>query len=224
MKPEDRKPTGSVEKIPRLKWKRLLAKKWFFPAVYLAAAALILSLVWWYQNTQDLDVTKTNTGLEELIQEETVPTENTAEKMKLPVADDSQAEQAMGFYQEAGSEKSKEASLVQYDNSFWPHSGYDFARKDGKAFDVNAAMSGKVLRVEENPLTGHLVEIKHKDGLVTVYQSLSQVGVKAGDTVDQGDKIAEAGRNKFEKEAGVHLHFEVRKDNKTVDPGRYVNQ
>ena len=31
MKPEDRKPTGSVEKIPRLKWKRLLAKKWFFP-------------------------------------------------------------------------------------------------------------------------------------------------------------------------------------------------
>ncbi|PTX62535.1 stage II sporulation protein Q [Melghirimyces profundicolus] len=197
-----------------------MAKKWFFPAVYLAAAALILSLVWWYQNAQDMGVTKPNTGLEELRQEETVPTEKAGEKMKSPVAD-SKANRIMGYYEETGSEKSKEASLVKYANTFWPHSGLDFARKDGKPFGVIAAMSGKVLRVEENPLTGHQVEIQHKDGLVTVYQSLADVKVKAGDTVKQGDKIGQSGRNKFEKEAGNHLHFEIRKDGEAINPEPY---
>ncbi|SMO66809.1 Peptidase family M23 [Melghirimyces algeriensis] len=222
MKPEDRKPTGSVEKIPRLKWKRLMAKKWFFPAIYLAVAALILSLVWWYQNAQDMGVTKPNTGLEELRQEETTPADQTVEQMKLPVNSDSKANQQKGYYEESGSEKSKEAALVQYDKTFWPHTGLDFTRKDGKSFDVLAAVSGKVIKVEENPLTGKQVELKHKNGLVTVYQSLSNPRVQVGDTVEQGDKIAEAGRNKFEKEAGIHLHFEVRKDGKSVNPESYL--
>lgn len=224
MKSEDHKPTGSVEKISRLKWKRWMSKKWFFPAVYLAAAALILSLVWWYQSTQDLGVTKPNTGLEELKQEETAPTEKPTVEMKLPVSPGSKAGTTMEYYDEAGSEKSKEAALVHYANTYWPHSGWDFARKDGKTFDVTAVLAGKVVRVEENPLTGHLVEVKHKNGLITVYQSLAGVIVKTGDTVKQGQKIAEAGHNKFEKEAGTHLHFEMRKDGESVNPATYLKQ
>jgi stage II sporulation protein Q len=43
-----------------------------------------------------------------------------------------------------------------------------------------------------------------------------------GQEVKQGDVIAQAGRNNFEKEAGVHLHFEVRKGNQSVQPELYL--
>jgi stage II sporulation protein Q len=112
--------------------------------------------------------------------------------------------------------------LVKYANTFWPHSGIDYARKDGKSFDVIAALSGKVIRVEQNPLVGQEVEIQHENGLITVYQSLTDIRVKVGQEVKQGDVIAQAGRNNFEKEAGVHLHFEVRKGNQTVQPELYL--
>ncbi|QKG85699.1 M23 family metallopeptidase [Kroppenstedtia pulmonis] len=223
MKPEDQKPVGTVEKISSLKWKRLFAKKWFFPAVYLAAAALILSLVWWYQGTRDTGVTKPNTGVGDIeLKQEPMPDET--EKMKPPLAGNAEAVTTKNYYDEAGSEKSKEASLVEYANTYWPHSGIDYARKDGKTFDIVAAMSGKVQRVEENPLTGYQVEIQHQDGLMTVYQSLSDVKVKKGQEVAQGEPFAKAGRNQFEKETGNHLHFEVRKNGEAVNPETYLKK
>ncbi|SFS34086.1 M23 family metallopeptidase [Marininema halotolerans] len=223
MKPEDNKPVKPVRKVSSLKWKRLFAKKWFFPAVYLATAALILSLVWWYQGAQNSGVNKTNTSWEDSFKQEE-PTIGKSEHMKSPTKEISKTVESMGYYDEAASEKSKEAALVKYSNTYWPHPGLDYARKDGKSFDVLAAMGGKVLLVEENPLTGHQVEIRHNDGVVTIYQSLADVSVKKGDTVSQGDTIAKAGRNNFEKEAGIHLHFEVRKDGESVNPAQYLGK
>ncbi|MDR6225537.1 M23 family metallopeptidase [Desmospora profundinema] len=223
MKPEDNKPNKSVEKISSLKWKRLFSKKWFFPAVYLAAAALILSLVWWYQGAQDLNVTNPNTGLEKEWGQEPVPASQQAENMRLPFQEDAEAVETMGYYDEAGSEKSKQAALIKYANTYWPHSGINYARKDGKTFDVLATLDGKVVRVEEHPLNGQQVELDHGDGLMTVYQSLDQIQVKEGQTLSQGDVIGKAGRNKFEKEAGIHLHYEVRKDGEAVNPASYLN-
>ena len=219
-------PNSNVKPIydlkRRLKWKRLLSKKWVFPAIYLAAAALILSLVWWYSASQEPGQ-KQNLGLEEVLKEEPAENINVSEEMILPIAENAQAEAKMKFYNDAGSDQANEVSLVKYENTFWPHSGVDFARKDGKSFDVVAALGGKVVRVEENPLVGHLVEIQHDNGLVTVYQSLSDVKVKEGQLVSQGDLIARAGENIFEKDAGVHLHFEVRKDGQPINPEQYLN-
>jgi stage II sporulation protein Q len=224
MKPEQ--PNNNVKPINkmkwRLRWKRLFSKKWAFPAIYLAAAALILSLVWWYSTSQEPGQ-KPTTGLEEVLKQEPVENINAPKEMILPVAENAQAKAKMGFYNDAGSDQSKETSLVKYENTYWPHSGVDFAREDGKSFDVVAALDGKVIRVEENPMVGHLVEIQHDNGLVTVYQSLSDVKVKEGQTVSQGDLIARAGENSFEKDAGVHLHFEVRKDGQPLNPEQYLN-
>lgn len=219
-------PNSNVKPIydlkRRLKWKRLLSKKWVFPAIYLAAAALILSLVWWYSAGQE-PARQQNLGLEEVLKQEPMENINVSEEMILPVAENAQAEAKMGFYNDAGSEQANAAALVKYESTFWPHPGVDFARADGKSFDVVAALSGKVIRVEENPLVGHLVEIQHDNGLVTVYQSLSDVKVKEGQRVSQGDLIARAGENIFEKDAGVHLHFEVRKDGQPINPEQYLN-
>ncbi|MBA4495978.1 peptidoglycan DD-metalloendopeptidase family protein [Paenactinomyces guangxiensis] len=229
MKPEEpNKNIPSFEKAKRrLKWKRLFGKKWFFPAVYVTAAALILSLAWWYQNYQLEEVTKTTkTKLgtsDTILQEEYVPDNPIGEEMVLPAGKNSQAVRTTGFYDEAGSQKSKEASLVKYANTYWPHTGVDFARKDGKTFDVVAVLDGKVTRIEDNPIVGYQVEIQHESGITTVYQCVDDVKVRKGQQVKQGDVIAKAGRNNFEKEAGVHLHFEVRnKNNQAVNPAQYL--
>ena len=84
MKPEQ--PNNNVKPIHkmkwRLRWKRLFSKKWAFPAIYLAAAALILSLVWWYSASQEPGQ-KPTTGLEEVLKQEPV------ENVNAPTGDDS---------------------------------------------------------------------------------------------------------------------------------------
>lgn len=227
MKPEEpNKKIPSFEKAKRrLKWKRLLAKKWFFPAVYLAAAALILTLAWVYQGYKLQEVSKTTklpVSQDTVLPSEPLPKNPTDDNFVLPVSKGSGAEKTMEYYDEATPENKREASLVRYASALWPHSGVDFARKDGKTFDVVAALDGKVIRVEDHPIVGQQVEIQHESGIISVYQSLDDLKVKKGQAVKQGDVIAKAGRNTFEKDAGVHLHFEVRnKQNQTVNPEQY---
>lgn len=52
--------------MDKAKWKRLLGKKWAFPAVYMIAAVLILGLMWWFQDPNEYPLTKDELGLEEL--------------------------------------------------------------------------------------------------------------------------------------------------------------
>ncbi|WP_124728470.1 M23 family metallopeptidase [Staphylospora marina] len=221
MKPEEPgKQTVSLDQVKRrMKWKKLLSTKWFLPAVYVATAGVVLLIAWWMQNDETREVSKPVPPSDTVLPVE----EPAGDDMILPVAEKSGAVPKMGFYDEADSAKNKEASLVKYANTYWPHSGMDFARKDGKSFDVLAALDGKVVRVEEHPVVGHQVEIEHENGLITVYQSLDDVKVSKGQKVKKGEVIARAGKNNFEKDAGIHLHFEVRgKNQQAMNPGQYL--
>lgn len=210
-------------------WRRLFSKKWVFPAVYMAAAALILTLVWVYQGSggkvedasgkQSVTDTVMNPG------QEAVPVAAPVETMQWPVKERGEVEQIMSFYEEKAADNIKQAALVEYGDTFTPHLGMDLARQDDKDFDVLAALSGKVSLVEKNPLVGYQVEITHPNGLVTVYQSLGSVNVQKGADVKKGDVIAKAGRNELEKDHGTHLHFEVRQgaSGASVNPEQFLN-
>lgn len=214
-------------------WKRLLGKKWVFPAVYMMAAALILTLVWVYQ-----DGTVSEAVEEPVVylpaatdsiaphQDETaLPVVTRSETMQWPVQDRNELEVIMPFYEESASAEVKQAALIEYGDTFTPHLGIDLASQDNKEFDVLAALSGTVTLVERHPLVGYQVEISHSNDLVTVYQSLSNVVVQLGAEVSQGQLIAQAGRNELEKDHGVHLHFEVREGSGggIVNPEKYLS-
>ncbi|MBD0384296.1 M23 family metallopeptidase [Paenibacillus sedimenti] len=217
-------------------WKRLLAKKWVFPATYMAAAAIILTLMWVYQDAGKKTVSQEDLGIKVSSNEKatdgtkapdnSVAVSAQSETMGLPFKDKSQVDVSIGFYDTNASNEAKQAAMIQYGDQLTPHTAIDYKAKDGSAFEVLAAMSGKVTAVEQNPVVGNLVEITHSNGLVSVYQSLADVKVTKGAEVKKGDVIAKAGRNEFEKEDGVHLHFEVRQgsDGAAVNPETILNE
>ncbi len=98
------------------------------------------------------------------------------------------------------------------------HEGVDFAAESGTP--INAAASGKVIYADVHPAYGKAVEIDHGNGLVTRYAHGSELLVKEGDLVVRGQRIARVGSTG--RSTGPHLHFEVRLNGVSQNPGRFL--
>jgi murein DD-endopeptidase MepM/ murein hydrolase activator NlpD len=99
------------------------------------------------------------------------------------------------------------------------HSGVDFAGRDGS--DVIAVASGVITFAGERSGYGKLVEISHANGYVTRYAHHKELVVQAGDVVKKGETIGIMGSSG--RSTGPHVHFEVLKNGRGVDPARYVS-
>jgi stage II sporulation protein Q len=220
------KTNTGAETVKLSTWKRLTAKKWVFPATYMAAAAIILTLMWVYQDSGKQKLTDGTAGLETTKQTQTDGTKNpdalavaaNTETLQWPVKNSSEVDVLMAFFDSKASNEVRQAAMVEYGDTLTPHMGLDLGRSDDKPFDVLAAGSGKVTRVDKDPLVGQLVEITHSNGMVSIYQSLSDVKVAKDAQVKKGDMIATAGRSELEKDLGYHVHFEVRQDGTPINP------
>ena len=93
------------------------------------------------------------------------------------------------------------------------HTGIDIAANTGT--DIVAAMEGKVTQVSSVGDYGNHLRIKQGE-ITTLYAHCSKIYVKEGDTIKQGQKIAEVGATG--NVTGPHLHFEIRRNNEFVDP------
>ncbi len=89
--------------------------------------------------------------------------------------------------------------------------------------NVMAVCDGKVLSIETTHLKGTTITIEHSGGFVSSYSSLnSEVDVKVGDSVKAGTVIGKVDNSaKGEALQESHLHFELIKDGKKVDPNLY---
>ena len=126
------------------------------------------------------------------------------------------------YYDYKGDNKQQENSITYYNGKYIQNSGVDYTLEE--SFDVVSVLEGTVTSVKQDDLLGNVVEIKHENNLITTYQSLSEVAVKQGDMVSQGQIIGKSGTNKIDKDMGNHLHFEVYKDGQVVDPNLYVDK
>jgi len=98
------------------------------------------------------------------------------------------------------------------------HRGVDIAAPTGT--EIKAFASGFVSFVGRKGGYGKVLEIKHSDSLKTRYAHLHSYNVKLGQVVHKGDKVAEVGSTG--RVTGPHLHLEVWKNNKTVNPMIYL--
>lgn len=98
------------------------------------------------------------------------------------------------------------------------HSGVDYPAPKGTP--IYASAGGRVIYSGYRKDYGNTVEIDHGAGLATRYAHGSRLHVKVGQVVLPGQKIAEVGSTG--RSTGPHLHFEILKDGRTVDPTVYL--
>lgn len=99
------------------------------------------------------------------------------------------------------------------------HNGHDWAVNTGTK--VRAAAEGVVELAYFSESYGYNILINHNNGFKTRYAHLSEVKVSKGEKVEQSQVIARSGSTGFS--TGPHLHFEVVKDGKRVNPIEYVS-
>lgn len=122
--------------------------------------------------------------------------------------------------------KDYSGSELQYNDTLkqWEiHKAIDFIASDD--LNVYAVGDGTISNVYTNYLEGTVVEISHKDGIVSVYKSLAKdVNVSIGDKVSAGTVIGQVAETMAsELKVGAHLHFEMLKNNVKVNPNDYLD-
>ena len=109
-------------------------------------------------------------------------------------------------------------------NDYRVHQGIDISAEVGTA--VFAAADGEITGIYKDSLMGYCISIEHADGVVTHYKNLAETlpsGIEEGVTVKAGQIIASVGKSaSVEQSDASHLHFEMTKDGKALNPLDYV--
>ena len=152
-----------------------------------------------------------------------VLTVNTEENIKIAKPyNDSEVKLLKGYYDYKGEAAAQEKALIYYENTYMQSSGVSYGKND--AFQVLAILDGEVTSVEEDDILGNIVQIKHENDIISSYQSLSEVSVKVGSQVKQGDVIGKSGKSNLEADLGNHLYFELMIKDMNVNPEDYFDK
>ena len=196
----------------RLKYKYLFLFAGVFAIISVLAIGMNLS--------SDLKTTDTDDYVpEEIIREEPVVKQTTT--IINPYLDQG-VTIGKNYYDYKGEEKDQENSILKHDNTYIQNSGIDYVNEN--KFDVIAILDGTVTDIKDDDTLGKCIEIKHDNNLISTYQSLSEIKVKKGDIITQGQVLGTSGENELDKELGNHLHFEMYENGGNVNPNNYLNK
>lgn len=126
---------------------------------------------------------------------------------------------------EMGMEFSQEATVYnQTLAEYAVHEGVDLLAEEGTA--VRAVADGTVTRIWEDVLMGHCMQITHRGGYISTYASLHSAGVvEEGAAVSRGQVIGTVGTSAAAECAeGPHVHVELRRTRKLLDPREYLKK
>ena len=98
------------------------------------------------------------------------------------------------------------------------HSGIDFRAAPG--FPIRATGTGTVVKAGWTGGYGRMVEIDHGNGITTRYAHMSRISVKEGASVTRGSVLGAVGSSG--RSTGPHLHYEVRRNGKALNPVRFL--
>lgn len=112
----------------------------------------------------------------------------------------------------------------------WRVSPFGGTREFHKGVDIAAVEGSKILAVGGGVVTwsgprygyGNMVEVTHGDGYITRYAHNKSNTVKEGQAVKKGDQLGFVGSTG--RSTGPHIHFEVVKDGKRIDPAKFLTK
>ena len=126
------------------------------------------------------------------------------------------------FYDYTAEADSQQNSIIYYENTYMQNSGIDYS--SDKSFDVVSILEGTVIDVKSDNVLGTIVEIRHTNELISVYQSLSEITVKVDDKVVQGQIIGKSGKSNLNVDIPNNLHFELYYMGQIVNPESYYDK
>ena len=191
-------------------------------AVTLVAIILVAVLIPSQNSVDDPTLNKPSSSVEQSVEDESgdtndqdssgsnEPVVNTPEGMMMPV-------ETVAILNDFGFYHNKTL------NNYYEHKGVDFTAEVGT--EVLAVDDGVVESIyRDDVLTGTEITVDHGDGVKTVYRFITvDEDLTVGASVKRGDVIgtvAEATGEEYKD--GAHLHFEIKKDGKQVDPATYL--
>ena len=191
-------------------------------ALTLVAIILVAVLIPSQNSVEDPTLNRPSSSVEQSVKDESgdsddhdssgsnEPVVNTPEGMMMPVETVSVIND-FGFYHNK--------TL----NNYYEHKGVDFTAEVGaNVLAVNDGVIESIYR--DDVLTGTEITVDHGDGVKTVYRFITvDEDLTVGASVKRGDVIgtvAEATGEEYKD--GAHLHFEIKKDGKQVDPATYL--
>ena len=199
-------------------------KNYFVPTMYLLLLFIITIGAYFTKEYYDKKSISDNDNVKYVsnsIFSRTIPIINIEEVIRKPFINDD-IEISRYYYKQSSDADIKEKSIVYYEGTYMPNTGVDYTSEN--TFEVLAIYDGTVVDVVDDELLGKTVKIKHNKNIISVYQGLSIVDVNKGDMVFINQKIGESGTSKINEDLGNHLHLEIYKDGKTIDPEEYYDK
>ncbi|MEX2379350.1 MAG: M23 family metallopeptidase [Vicingaceae bacterium] len=108
-------------------------------------------------------------------------------------------------------------------NTFNPaesHFGIDIVAPKNEA--IKAALDGTVIFADWTVETGYVIQLQHRNNITSIYKHNSVLLKEVGQRIKAGEAIAIIG-NTGKLSSGPHLHFELWKEGKAIDPMEFIN-
>ena len=204
-----------------MKRKRKL-KRFVMPTIYaILVVAFILSTYMTFSNEETGEYVEDINYVSSIIWSNDTPVIATDKVIQKPYSEE-KVKIGKYYYDYKDTREEQQNAIIYYEGSYIQNSGIDYIYD--QKFDVVSIYDGTVIKVVEYELLGKTVEVKHDNNIISVYQSLSEVNVKNGDTIKQGEKIGVSGNSKINSELGNHLHFELYINGQVSNPEECYNK
>ena len=195
-----------------------------FMGTAVVASAMLLTFVVVKDNKKEEDVIK-DTGNYEYVNN-SISTNNvpvvTEEKVIIKPYTSEKVEISKKFYDKDSSDKDKEDALIYYKDTYMQNSGVLY--NSDNEFMVVSVLDGEVIDLKKDDILGYVVEVKHDNNLISIYQGLKSVNVKKGDQITQNSIIGKSGEITLDVNLKNALLFELIKDGKYVNPEIFYNK
>ena len=201
------------------------AGKGYYIALVLCAVAIGISDYLYYHNTSNPSLEDPNATIDAMNPDTTnatVPTNSTSPKPTQPTKKPMKTSKPVSG--EVIMDYAMDCLCYNPTTRDWrTHNGMDFAAEAGT--EVLAAADGTVYTIYNDESMGTTVVIRHEDGYVTTYSSLTaDISVQVGQEVELGTPIGYVGTTALvETVLGDHVHFSVSQNGNPIDPEEFFN-